>query len=249
MPVTLAAATAGRATPKSYPRSTNPMRGDDRMGRISATMAHDDAPDRDGHDESAGERPSWEDVRDSWVGDVPQAAEHVAPPLRPPATIPPPLPGSVPPPTTSGARREAQSLACRHDALGPGIMMERLAASDYAGALRVAEAILRAAPGDADALQASGICRSELGKTYAARLGRGALVPLIAATGEELRRIPIDPCGGLVLSLIDGRRTIDQIAEAGRVPPLSALRVLSELFLDGVVVLLDADAELTLTGR
>ena len=54
--------------------------------------------------------------------------------------------------------------------------------------------------------------------------------------------MPIDPCAGLVLSLIDGQRTIDQIAAAGRVPPLSALRILSELFLDGAVVLLDTRA-------
>src|SRR5678815_5622659 len=137
------------------------------------------------------------------------------------------------------ARSDVRLIACRPEGLAPGIMMERLVASDYAAALRIAEAILRRDPDNDDALQASAICKSELRSVYLARLGHGARVPRIAACAEELREIPLDPQSGLVLSLIDGRRTIDEIVAAGRVPPLEALRVLSELFLDSVVVLFE----------
>ena len=106
----------------------------------------------------------------------------------------------------------------------------------------MAEAILRQEPDDRDALQASAICKSELSKVYAARLGHGARVPRIIACAEEMRAVPLDAQAGLVLSLIDGRRTIEEVMSAGRVSPLEASRTLSELFLDGVVVLFDPDA-------
>ena len=139
-------------------------------------------------------------------------------------------------------RDDVRMIACRADALAPTIMMERLAESDYIGALRVAEGILRQDPDDADALQASAISKSELNRIYIDRLGAVSRVPRIVACAEELREIPIDVQAGLVLSLIDGRRTIEEIAAAGRVAPLEALRVLSELFLDSVVVLFEPSA-------
>jgi hypothetical protein len=155
---------------------------------------------------------------------------------RPKCTIPPPLPSRLDPPGLSGpplspgvapGSRDPESLA--------QTMLERLAASDYEGALMAANTLLRTDPRMDDALQAAQIARTELYHIYDGRLGPRDAVPHVVVRTEELRLYPLDARSVLVLSQVDGIRTIDDVINSGIMPKLDALRLLSELCLLSVV--------------
>jgi hypothetical protein len=167
-------------------------------------------------EESAG----YEAVRDSWVD-----APPVAVPLR---SDPPALPASL---------RELSSERSPDDAAFADRMLERLAVADYAGALMAAEALLRHLPRDADALDCAEMSRTELQKLYAARLGSLDRVPTIAMSPAEIASLTLDVFTGFLLSRIDGQATLQAIAFGRGMSPDHALRVLSELYLVGVITL------------
>ncbi len=197
------------------------------------------------HDE--GDR-DWVEVRESWVGDGPTEAVQVEPyvaavlppppnpPERRPLSAPPPLPPSAwPAATLSTGAYEAFAIAAARAPDTSGAMLDRLAASDYDGALRAAECVLRATPDDVEALQCRDLCRSELRLLYVARLGDLARVPALVAGGALLRVVDVDLRAGLVVARVDGRTSLAEIARHGVVPELEALRILSELVLSGVI--------------
>jgi hypothetical protein len=110
-------------------------------------------------------------------------------------------------------------------------MIERLAASDYAGVLIAAEALLEHQPNHADALDSAQIARSELAKLYQGRLGSLERVPRVVMGPEGLLALSLDFGAGLLLSRVNGTATLGGIVEACGLPKLEALRILSELFL------------------
>lgn len=114
-------------------------------------------------------------------------------------------------------------------------MLDRLAASDYDGALRAADGMLRSDPQDCEAIQCRELCRNELRKLYLARLGDPMSTPRLIVGAAGLRALDVDLRAGLVLSLVDGVRPFLEIARSGVVSELDALRILSELLLSGVV--------------
>jgi hypothetical protein len=124
-------------------------------------------------------------------------------------------------------------------------MLERLAASDYAGVLLAAEALLVHQPRHADALDAAQISRSELHKTYVGRLGPLHRVPRVAMGPEGLLAQSLDFRAGLLLSRVDGLTPLGEIVEASGLPKLDALRILSELVLKRAIVI-DEDRSPTL---
>jgi len=158
----------------------------------------------------------YERVRDSWVDGLPNDA-------RPPA-----LPASI---------REVKVERSPADSAFVDRMLERLAAGDYAGSLLAAETLLRRLPCDADALDCAEMSRTELHKLYEARLGLLDRSPSIALTPASLAALPLDVFAGFLLSRIDGLTTLREISLTPGVAPEHALRVLSELYLQGVITI------------
>lgn len=140
-------------------------------------------------------------------------------------------PKSSPPPLPESATRVSAARAAVEAAFAD-VMLERLASSDYAGALIAAEAFLEHHPRDSDAVACAQIARSELRKLYVARLGSLDRVPHVAMSPEGLLSLTsLDFHAGFLLSRIDGLTTLEEIANAGGMPAHDALRILSELYL------------------
>jgi hypothetical protein len=154
----------------------------------------------------------------------------LSPQSAPPKSQPPPLPES--------ARRVTASRAAA-EALFADRMIERLAASDYAGALTAAEALLVHQPLNDDARDCAQIARSELRKLYVARLGSLGRVPHIAVGLQGLLSLSLDFRAGFLLSRVDKQASLAQIVDACGLPQLDSLRILSELYLQRVINLED----------
>jgi hypothetical protein len=167
--------------------------------------------------------------------DTPHDSEfdHTPAPVssRPPRSAPPPLPES--------ASQIPPARAAADDAFAES-MLERLAASDYQGALLAADALLEYRPRDQDALDCALMARTELRKLYVARLGSLEAVPHVAMGPDAIFTLKsLDFRAGYLLSRVDGQASIHEIVEGGSLPSLEALGVLSELFLRRVIVLDD----------
>jgi hypothetical protein len=139
---------------------------------------------------------------------------------------------SQPPPLPEQATRFDRTRAAADRAFAE-CMLERLAASDYAGTLTAAEALLVQHPLHHDALECAAIARSELRKLYLARLGSPDSVPYIVVGLQGL--LALDFRAGFLLSRIDKRASFAEIVEAGGLPELDALRILSELYLQRII--------------
>ncbi len=149
-------------------------------------------------------------------------------PISHPRSFPPPLPASAS--LIPAARAAAdEGMAQR--------MLERLAASDYLGALIVAESLLEYRPLDSDASDTAQMARFELRRLYLERLGPLDAVPSMALPVEAiLAHAWADARTGVVLARIDGVATIREIAEAPGMHATDALRILSELYLRRAIV-------------
>ncbi len=191
-------------------------------GQLASTPPDDLADHRPTSEESA----SYEAVRDSWV-EAPRVV------IEAPASDPPALPASIRETPGERAPREAE-LADR--------MLERMAAGDDAGALLAAESLLRLSPRDADALDCAEMSRSALVKVYESRLGALDRVPTIVLPPSEISALSLDVFAGFILSRIDGLTSLAEIVSAHGMAPERALRVLSELYLAGVIALSSRDA-------
>jgi len=144
----------------------------------------------------------------------------------------------MPPPLPDNAAAAPRSERVAADAAFAERMLERLACSDYAGALMAAEALLETHPGHQDLLDTAQIARSELRKLYTARLGLLDRTPRLAMDPDGLATLhALDFRSGLVLSRIDGRATLAEIVESSGLPSCEALRVLSELYLRRAILL------------
>lgn len=167
---------------------------------------------------NATETGPYEAVRESWTS--PEPLPSTARPLlerRHPSTIPPQLP-------TSRAYQVET-------------MLEMLLRSDYEGARIAAGAVLRADPHDADALQTSDIAASELRKLYQARVGSLTRIPRPVRPRQGTPSPYIDARARILMGSMDGVATLAQIVDSGALAPLDALRIVSELVLEGLVVL------------
>jgi hypothetical protein len=116
-------------------------------------------------------------------------------------------------------------------------MLERLAAGDHEASLMAAEALLRRDPRDVDALGCAEMCRTALRELYIARVGASLDRVPAGVNREAVAALTLDALTACVLSRIDGKTTLQEIAFAAGMPPVQALRVLSELYLKGVIAL------------
>lgn len=160
----------------------------------------------------------YEAVRDSWIS--PEPAPSAAPPIeerRQLATIPPQLPTS----RASQAER----------------MLEMVLRGDYQGARIAAEAVLRADSSDADARQCADMAASELRKQYHARIGPLTQIPRPVRPRDGEPAPFIDARARLLMGAMDGTTTVAHLVDSGALAPLDVLRIVSELVLEGLVVL------------
>jgi hypothetical protein len=164
-----------------------------------------------------------------------EAIEPVESHVEPePSSEPPPK--SQPPPLPESASRIPPARAAA-DAACADRMLDRLAASDYWGALIAAEALLLHHPLHGDALECAQIARSELRKLYVARLGSLDNVPHITVGLQGLSTLSLDFRAGFLLSRIESRRTLGEIIDGCGLPRLDALRILSELYLQQIIAM------------
>jgi hypothetical protein len=116
-------------------------------------------------------------------------------------------------------------------------MRERFSLGDYTGALEMAELLLTEDPHDPEAAECAASCRNILEGMYAARLGALERVPSVIVQRTQLRWLSIDHRAGFVLSLVDGRSSLEMILDVCGMPRLDAMRILHELVQQKIVAL------------
>jgi hypothetical protein len=174
----------------------------------------------------------------------PLPAAEPAPLLR---SAPPPLPASEAPRPRSVPPLLPGSQAPRPRSAppppgSPPEPTERLAMAralfdvdDDWGALLACDAVLERDPGRAEALGLRERCGERLERAFLLRLGSFDRVPRLVAREAGLPPAAVDPLAGLVLAQIDGVRSVAAIAGSAVLPRLHTLRILSELWLRGLV--------------
>jgi len=115
---------------------------------------------------------------------------------------------------------------------------DRFDVGDFTGALVLAEGILELDTENADALLYAEHCRDVLKQMYLSRIGGVRRVPQVAMSAEELRWLALDHRGGFLLSLVDGRCSVDEILDMSGMADLDALRVLMQLLQQNVIKIL-----------
>jgi hypothetical protein len=145
---------------------------------------------------------------------------------------------SMPPPLPPSASEIPAARAAAYDAFSQ-VMLERLAACDYLGAVIAAESLLEFRPLDPVATDTARLARAELRHLYLDRLGSIDRVPRLAVPLEGLLSHPwVDARAAFLIGRINGIDTIRELVEgAGMQHVTDALRVLSELVLRRAVTL------------
>lgn len=72
---------------------------------------------------------------------------------------------------------------------------------------------------------------------YRARIGDGGQIVVLACSPEQVLHLRHAVVDGFVLSLVDGRRSVDELLRDCELPPLTALSTLFELIETGVLKL------------
>jgi hypothetical protein len=143
-------------------------------------------------------------------------------------------PGDGSPLALVGARAALTETSSQNDE-AVREMRDRFAVGDFTGSLASAEAVLRDQPEHAEASRSADECRRVLRQMYLSRLGGPELVPTAAMHSDQMRWLSLDHHSGFLLSLIDGRCTIEELIDMSGMPELDALRILVEL-LDQTVI-------------
>jgi hypothetical protein len=169
-----------------------------------------------------------------------RSAFPAAPPVAPPASDAPALSFG---PTSGGALELVGARAEEVKPTGsPSITLravrDRFDVGDFSGALVLAEGILEQDPESPDALLYAEHCREVLKQMYISRLGGVRRVPQVVVSPEQLRWLSLDHRAGFLLSLVDGRSSLDEVLDMSGMPDLEALRVLMQLLQQNVIKVL-----------
>jgi len=114
-------------------------------------------------------------------------------------------------------------------------LKDRYAIGDFSGALAVAETILRANPDDLEAERYAQSCRDVLLQMYSERVGSLEKVPSVAIPSDQIRWLSLDHRSGFMLSLMDGKSTLEEILDISGMPRLDALRIVHTLLEQRVI--------------
>ncbi|MBN1610247.1 MAG: hypothetical protein JW940_26705 [Polyangiaceae bacterium] len=145
------------------------------------------------------------------------------------ATLPP-LSTDAPPPASVPSSDMSTAGAARLE------LQDRYAIGDFTGALALAERLLQADAGDAEAERYARSCRNVLTEMYTARLGSLHQLITVAVPPTQVRWLSLDHRAGFVLSLVDNASTVEELLDISGMPPLDTLRILTELLEQGVIV-------------
>ncbi len=115
--------------------------------------------------------------------------------------------------------------------LAPGFDMEQYA--------RESDERLRASSliDPAPDLHADEVSDADAEQVYRARIGDGRQVVTLARSPEEILHLRHGVADGFVLSLVDGRRTVDDLLRDCELPATAALATLFELIETGILTL------------
>ncbi|RME26174.1 MAG: hypothetical protein D6806_06655 [Deltaproteobacteria bacterium] len=163
------------------------------------------------------------------AGHDPAATNSESPPLSDPLDLVGQSPSTPEPQVSCAGEAELESLI-----KGAADLMEL---DDFSGALELIEKILQVAPDNQQALQWKSEAEQQLLAMYKSKLGDMNRVPQVRISKEEIIWLNLDHRAGYLLSLVDGRLTIDEIIAICGFPELQALKLLAELVQDNVIEL------------
>jgi hypothetical protein len=76
---------------------------------------------------------------------------------------------------------------------------------------------------------------AEIGDAYLRKLGSRGHVPYLRTSPEAALCVPLEHWAGFVLSLVDGRASVEEIVDASSLPEVEALRLLCDLHDQGLI--------------
>ncbi len=116
-------------------------------------------------------------------------------------------------------------------------LKDRYAIGDFTGALVLAESLLETDPSHPEARRYAESCREVLMQMYAARLGSLAQIVHVAVSADQIRWLSLDHRSGLLLSLVDGASTLEELLDICGMTRLEALRLMYQLLEQRVIAL------------
>jgi hypothetical protein len=133
-------------------------------------------------------------------------------------------------------RSQVEILSPEDEArLAPIVM--RFEKGDYMGALMRAETLLEEHPDFEAARRYVESSTELLQQMYLTRLGDGSTVLRVGLEPEAIQELSLDHRAGFLISLLDGNATIDELVDMSGMPPLEVLRLLFEMYEQGVLAI------------
>jgi hypothetical protein len=120
-------------------------------------------------------------------------------------------------------------------ALATARMTECFAAGEYGDCLETAHQIIAQQPDHAGALGYASSCGRLLEQRYAERIGELTAIPRVAVTPEQLHWLALDHREGFLISLCDGRTSIDELCDIAGMDRIVALKTLAGLIASEVL--------------
>lgn len=131
-------------------------------------------------------------------------------------------------------RSQVEILSPEDEALLQPIVM-RFEKGDYMGALMRAEGLLEERPDFEAARRYVESATELLQQMYLTRLGSGTTVLRLGLAPDAIQELSLDHRAGFLISLLDGHATIDEIVDISGMPALEVLRLLFEMYEQGVL--------------
>ncbi len=102
-------------------------------------------------------------------------------------------------------------------------------------ALALIDGILALLPAHPGALALAEVCRRGLEEERLTEIGHESDVLEVVAQREDLMRAKLDSVSGFIVSLIDGRSTVEEVLDIAPLPRHAALEVLKDLISKGIL--------------
>jgi hypothetical protein len=115
------------------------------------------------------------------------------------------------------------------------VVREAYERRDYDGALKAAHDVLAIRASDPDALFYASECRAKLEALYAFSMGSPYRIPALRVPREILRTRKLDHHVGFILSLIDGRSSVEELLDLSPMPAPEVLKILFDLVEYGTI--------------
>ena len=113
----------------------------------------------------------------------------------------------------------------------------RYALDDLSGALKAAELVLGAEPGNVEAKRYAESCRTRLEQLYSSQIGPPSGIPRVVVAETDIRWLGLDHRAGFLLSRVDGMTSVDELLDVSGMPRLEALKTVVGLIDAGAIVI------------